>query len=91
MQNINSKVPSTPFLYSDKRKWLKLRAKLVEDGYDFEITINEQSNTIDIINRMKKTSTLPASAVAPVNISNNTSSNSKSSSNENKLLFAKLL
>jgi 1-acyl-sn-glycerol-3-phosphate acyltransferase len=48
---------SSPFLYSDKKKWLQLKRKMHEEGFDFDFTVDEESQTVQIWNTrdVKKT------------------------------------
>ncbi len=79
-------VPSTPFLYSDKRKWLKLRSKLVDEGYEFDIIFDEKNNTIDVINRLKVSIT-SNKHVVPVDKSSDSICSTSSSSINKQLLL----
>ena len=46
-------IKASPFLYSDKKKWGKLRRELFKDGYKFRIVINELENHISVVNDKK--------------------------------------
>ena len=49
-------VLSTPFLYSDKKKWLALKKKMAADGYLFEFAIDETKQTVEVFNTRDATS-----------------------------------
>ena len=58
-------VPSSPFLYSDKKKWLNLKRKMLLDGYDFQFFINEESQTVEVRN-FRRAKRGPFNKVLPV-------------------------
>lgn len=51
-KHLNNKV--TPFLYSDKKKWLACKRKLLEQGFNFEFNLNHQNKSVEINNNYSK-------------------------------------
>jgi 1-acyl-sn-glycerol-3-phosphate acyltransferase len=49
-KNLNNNV--TPFLYSDKKKWLTLKHKLLKRGFDFGFNLNYQNKSVEIYNKV---------------------------------------
>lgn len=45
---------SSPFLYSDKKKWLSLKKKLRDEGLCFEFVIDEEKQTVEIFKTKKR-------------------------------------
>jgi ancient ubiquitous protein 1 len=56
----------TPFLYSDKKKWLTLKGKMLKDGYDFRLSINESAGLVEVEETMKGKIARPPAKIVPI-------------------------
>ena len=45
---------ASPFLYSDKKKWLLLKSKMRQDGYEFSINTHNTTKSVEVSNIMKR-------------------------------------
>ena len=62
-------IQASPFLYSDKKKWGKLRRTLTKEGYRFNIVVDELNNSVSVVNiasQNKKKTYTKASRIQPV-------------------------
>jgi ancient ubiquitous protein 1 len=50
----------SPFLYSDKKKWLKLYQQYIDKGYDIQIYVDEKNEDVTVIDKNKKLTSIAA-------------------------------